>query len=129
MSSDQDHRTETDGVPVPGKKKRPVTDESGRRRNAARKARKLAEKKAESMPVVAPIDAPRQVRVVDAPLTTPTPPSGIIGVLQQPYVVKLLVRRQIAQMYSGSLLGLFWSYIQPATRFGIYYAVFGILLG
>ena len=31
-------------------------------------------------------------------------------------------------MYSASILGLFWSYIQPAMRFGIYYVVFGIVL-
>ncbi|MEI2819332.1 MAG: hypothetical protein V9E81_03610 [Marmoricola sp.] len=45
-----------------------------------------------------------------------------------PYLIKLLVRRELAKRYSASVLGLLWSYIQPAIRFGVYYVVFGYLL-
>ena len=38
------------------------------------------------------------------------------------------MRREIAARYQGSFLGLFWSYLQPASRLAMYYFVFGILL-
>ncbi|HEY0772696.1 MAG TPA: ABC transporter permease, partial [Nocardioidaceae bacterium] len=31
--------------------------------------------------------------------------------------------------YQGSLLGLFWSYVQPAVRFVAYYVIIGLVLG
>ena len=31
-------------------------------------------------------------------------------------------------MYAASLLGLAWSYVQPAMRFGVYYLVMGLIL-
>ncbi|HEY0903865.1 MAG TPA: ABC transporter permease [Marmoricola sp.] len=111
-----------------GKKpKRHQVDETGRRRNAARKARKLMTKKADSMPVVAPA-GPRQERVVEADLADPAPRGGIGEVFQQRYLLRLIVGRQLAQQYAASLLGLLWSYIQPAMRFVVYYFVFGLVL-
>ena len=124
MSNDQEARR----VVVPSKKPQPVTDETGRRKNAAARARRLAEQKAETMPVVEAVDGPKKVRVVDAPLKAPSPATGVIAVLRQPYMLKLLVRREIAKMYSASMLGLFWSYIQPAIRFATYYLIFGVIL-
>ncbi|MCW2782469.1 MAG: hypothetical protein JWR35_2918 [Marmoricola sp.] len=109
-------------------KKRPVTDERGRRKNAASRARKLAEKKADSMPAVAPLDGPRLVRHVPGPLVDPAPSGGIREVLSQRYLLKLIVGRELAQMYAASLLGLLWSYVQPAVRFGTYYLVFAVIL-
>lgn len=102
-------------------------DESGRRRNAARKARKLLDKKADSMPVVE-LDGPRQERVVEGDLVDPAPRGGIREVLQQRYLLRLIVGRQLAQQYAASLLGLLWSYIQPMMRFIVYYFVFGLVL-
>ncbi|WP_246000153.1 ABC transporter permease [Nocardioides pocheonensis] len=102
-------------------------DERGRRRNAARKARRLMEKKADSMPVVE-LRGPKQERVVDAELVDPSPHGGLVEVFQQRYLLRLIVTRQLAQMYAASLLGLLWSYIQPALRFVVYFAVFGIIL-
>lgn len=107
--------------------KRHETDPSGRRRNAARKARKLLNKKADSMPVVAPT-GPRQERVVDAELVDPAPRGGIREVLRQRYLLRLIVGRQLAQMYAASVLGLLWSYIQPGLRFVVYFFVFGVVL-
>ena len=37
-------------------------------------------------------------------------------------------RKEIQARYSGSFLGLFWSYVQPAVRFGMYFFVMGIIL-
>jgi len=106
--------------------KRHQVDESGRRRNAARKARRLLEKKADSMPVVE-LDGPRQERVVDAELVDPAPQGGIREVFRQRYLLKLIVGRQLAQMYAASVLGLMWSYIQPGLRFAVYFFVFGVV--
>ena len=107
--------------------KQPKVDERGRRRNAARKARRLMEKKADSMPVVE-LRGPKQHRVVDAELVDPAPRGGLAEVFQQRYLLKLIVSRQLAQMYAASLLGLLWSYIQPALRFIVYFFVFGVVL-
>jgi ABC-2 type transport system permease protein len=104
-----------------------VVDESGRKRNAARRARRLARKQSEAMPVVQAA-GPQRTRVVDAELVEPAPRGGLLEVLQQPYLLKLIVNRQLAQMYAASLLGLAWSYIQPALRFAIYYLVMGFIL-
>jgi ABC-2 type transport system permease protein len=103
------------------------SDEGGRRANAARRARRLAKKQADAMPVVAAA-GPRQERVVDAELVEPAPRGGLVEALQQPYVLRLIVQRQLAQMYAASLLGLLWSYVQPAMRFGVYYLVMGFIL-
>ncbi|MDQ6642339.1 MAG: ABC transporter permease [Actinomycetota bacterium] len=100
----------------------------GRRASAAQRARALAQKQADAMPAVAPYDGPRRERVVTGELKSPAPTGGLLGVIQQPYLLKLLVRREIARMYAASVLGLLWSYIQPAIRFSVYYFVFGILL-
>lgn len=105
-----------------------VVDEKGRKRNAARKARRLAEKQAASMPVVEPLDGPRMERVVDAKMVAPAPRGGIVEVMQQPYLLRLIVGRELASMYAASLLGLLWSYIQPAMRFTVYYIVMGVIL-
>ena len=102
-------------------------DERGRRRNAARKARRLLEKKADSMPVVE-LTGPKQERIVDAELVDPAPSGGLREVFQQRYLLRLIVTRELAQMYAASLLGLLWSYIQPALRFIVYFFVFGVVL-
>ena len=44
------------------------------------------------------------------------------------YLLRLIVVAQLAQMYAASLLGLAWSYVQPAMRFAIYYLVMGFIL-
>jgi ABC-2 type transport system permease protein len=104
-----------------------VVDESGRRKNAARKARKMAEKQADAMPVVER-SGPQAARVVDAELVEPSPRGGLVEVFQNRYLLRLIVNRQLAAMYAASALGLAWSYIQPAMRFGVYYLVMGMIL-
>lgn len=71
----------------------------------------------------------RQVRVVDAPLVDPSANLGIVSVLKRPYLLRLLVIREIKARYAGSFMGLIWSYINPAMQFMIYWFVMGELLG
>ncbi len=101
--------------------------ESRRSKNAARKARRMLENQADAMPVVE-ASGPRQERVVDAELVAPSPRGGLLETFQRPYLLRLIVSRQLAQMYAASLLGLAWSYVQPAMRFGVYYLVMGFIL-
>lgn len=95
------------------------------RKQAARRARRLAEQNADAMPVVEAVDAPRVERVVHAELVDPAPRGGLVEALQHRYVLHLIARRMLAAMYANSVLGLLWSYVQPALRFIVYYAIFG----
>lgn len=103
-------------------------DERGRRRDAAERARRLAKKQADAMPVVGPVDRPRKVRVVDAPLEDPAPRGGLLELASMRYLLRLIVGRELAKQYAASVLGLIWSYIQPAMRFSVYYFIFGYII-
>ena len=99
------------------------------RKRAARRARRMLRNRADEMPVVESDDsAPKELREVNADLIAPAPRGGLVEVFQQPYLLRLIVSRQLAQMYAASLLGLLWSYIQPALRFAVYYVVIGFVL-
>lgn len=80
------------------------------------------------MPAVPAADGPKHNRIVEAELVNPSPKGGIIEVLQHRYLLRLIVSRMLASMYAASLLGLMWSYIQPAMRFATYYVVMGFIL-
>lgn len=69
------------------------------------------------------------IRVVEAPLVPPSGNSGLLEVFRRRYLLKLLVRRELSARYQGSFLGIFWSYIQPAVRLGMYYVVFAVIMG
>ena len=73
-------------------------------------------------------EAGRSGYVVDAPLAPPTATQGLLEVFRRRYLLKLLVRREINARYSGSFLGLIWSYINPLSQLFIYIVVFGELL-
>ena len=66
--------------------------------------------------------------VPDGRLTPPSSSGGLLNVFRRRYVLKLLVKREISARYQGSVLGLLWSYIQPLTRFVLYFFVMGIIL-
>ena len=70
-----------------------------------------------------------RTRVVAAPLAAPWAEQGLLEVFRHRYILTLLVRREIAARYQGSVLGLVWSYVNPLTQFFIYYFVMGILFG
>jgi ABC-2 type transport system permease protein len=71
----------------------------------------------------------RATRVVKAPLRPPWAEQGLLEVFRHRYILTLLVRREIAARYQGSVLGLLWSYVNPLTQFLIYYFVMGVLFG
>lgn len=67
--------------------------------------------------------------VPEAPLTPPAPRGGLLDVFRKRYLLRLLVRKEIQARYSGSFLGLLWSYVQPAVRFFVYFVVMGVIIG
>jgi ABC-2 type transport system permease protein len=68
-------------------------------------------------------------RVPDAPLVAPGSTAGLLDVFRRRYLLRLLVRKELAARYQGSFLGMLWSYVQPMTRFIMYYFVIGVVLG
>ena len=70
----------------------------------------------------------RPQHVVDAPLAAPSATTGLLEVFRRRYLLRLLVRREISARYQGSFLGLFWSYVQPATKLAMYYFVISVIV-
>jgi ABC-2 type transport system permease protein len=66
-------------------------------------------------------------RVVDAPLEPPSADQGLLGVFRRRYLLRLLVRREIAARYQGSFLGLLWSYLNPLSQFLIFWLIIGTI--
>jgi ABC-2 type transport system permease protein len=64
-----------------------------------------------------------------AGMRAPAPQGGLVDVFRHRYILRLLVRREISARYQGSVLGLLWSYVQPLTRFVMYYFVIGMVIG
>lgn len=63
------------------------------------------------------------------PLAPPGVTAGLFDVFRRRYLLRLLVRKELAARYQGSVLGMLWSYVQPLTRFVMYYFVIGLVLG
>lgn len=63
------------------------------------------------------------------PLKSPSADQGLLEVFRRHYLLRLLVRREINVRYSGSFLGLIWSYINPLSQLFIYWFVLGIIVG
>lgn len=63
------------------------------------------------------------------PLAPPGRGRGLRDVLQNRYLLKLLVDKEIQVRYRGSVLGILWSYIKPGVQFGVFYVAMGLFLG
>jgi ABC-2 type transport system permease protein len=64
-----------------------------------------------------------------APLAPPSATTGLFEVFRRRYLLRLMVSREIAARYQGSVLGMIWSYINPLSQFLIYYFVIGLIMG
>ncbi len=65
----------------------------------------------------------------EAELRPPTSDQGLLEVFRRRYLLRLLVRREINVRYSGSFLGLIWSYINPLSQLFIYWFVMQKIIG
>jgi ABC-2 type transport system permease protein len=63
------------------------------------------------------------------PLVDPAGESGLLAVGKKQYLLRLLVVRELTARYSGSFLGLLWSYFNPLTQLFIYWFVMGKIMG
>lgn len=54
---------------------------------------------------------------------------GIVDVFRRRYLLRLLVKKDVATRYRNSALGWIWSYVKPLSQYVIYYFVMGIVLG
>jgi ABC-2 type transport system permease protein len=54
--------------------------------------------------------------------------SGLVDVVRQRFLLKLLVRKDLRVRYRGSVLGMLWSYVKPAVQFVVYYFAVGVFL-
>lgn len=70
-----------------------------------------------------------QIAYADLPLVDPAGGSGLIEVRKHRYLLKLLVRRELQSRYSGSVLGMAWSYVNPLSQLFIYWFVMGKIMG
>ena len=62
-------------------------------------------------------------------MASPARAGGIRGILKHRYLLKLLVKREVTARYTGSFLGMLWSYINPLTQFLMYMFIFALLMG
>lgn len=66
--------------------------------------------------------------MVAATLEAPQSGRGLLDVVRNRYLLRLLVDKEIQVRYRGSALGLLWSYIKPAVQFGVFYLAMGVFL-
>ncbi|GGG49836.1 transport permease protein [Kocuria dechangensis] len=62
-------------------------------------------------------------------LTAPGQDRGLREVFSNPFLLKLLVDKEIQIRYRGTVLGLLWSYIKPGVQFLVFYVAMGVFLG
>jgi ABC-2 type transport system permease protein len=65
----------------------------------------------------------------ELPMVDPAGGSGLLEVRKHRYLLKLLVRRELQSRYSGSVLGMAWSYVNPLSQLFIYWVVMGKVMG
>lgn len=70
-----------------------------------------------------------ETQPVMPPLVPPGANGGLTNVLRNRYLLRLLVRKELKARYQGSVLGVLWSYVQPAVKFMSYYVVIGYVFG
>lgn len=59
--------------------------------------------------------------------------AGIVGLagslIRQPYLLRKLLGREVTGRYRGSMLGIFWSLLNPLLMLAVYTFVFGVIFG
>lgn len=64
----------------------------------------------------------------ELPLVEPGGGTGLFAVFRRRYLLRLLVRKELRVRYRGSMLGMLWSYVKPATQFIVFYIALGVFL-
>ncbi|WP_308470007.1 ABC transporter permease [Kineococcus rubinsiae] len=74
------------------------------------------------------MSAPAAVSTQQAPLVAPGHGRGLLDVVRDRYLLKLLVRKEMRVRYRGSVMGLLWSYVKPGVQFAVFYFAMGYFL-
>ena len=74
------------------------------------------------------MSAPAAVTTQQAPLVAPGHGRGLLDVVRDRYLLKLLVRKEMRVRYRGSVMGLLWSYVKPGVQFAVFYFAMGEFL-
>ncbi|HWG94673.1 MAG TPA: ABC transporter permease [Mycobacteriales bacterium] len=61
-------------------------------------------------------------------LVEPGRGAGLLDVVRQRFLLRLIVKQELRVRYRGSVLGLFWSYVKPAVQFAVYFFALGVFL-
>lgn len=61
-------------------------------------------------------------------LVEPGRGAGLLDVFRRRFLLELLVRKELRVRYRGSVLGMIWSYVKPATQFVVFYIALGVFL-
>ena len=64
--------------------------------------------------------ASRAAALADVPLKSPAPRAASAASSTTATCCTLLVKREVTARYTGSFLGMVWSYINPLTQFLMY---------
>jgi ABC-2 type transport system permease protein len=73
--------------------------------------------------------ARRTTAELEAMPLVPPAATGLREVFRRRYLLRMLVRNTIQSRYQGTVLGWFWSYLQPAIRFCMFYFLFEVMIG
>lgn len=73
--------------------------------------------------------ARRTPSALEAMPLAPPAATGLAEVVRRRYLLSMLVRNTIKARYQGTVLGWFWSYLQPAIRFAMFYFLFQVMIG
>lgn len=66
--------------------------------------------------------------LVEAPLVEPGRGQGLLDVLRNRYLLRLIVKKEVRVRYRGSVLGMLWSYVKPAVQFVVFFVALGVFL-
>ncbi|ARU50512.1 ABC-2 type transport system permease protein [Cellulosimicrobium cellulans] len=70
-----------------------------------------------------------QTVVTERPLVEPGRGHGLVDVVRNRFLLRLIVKKEVRVRYRGSVLGMLWSYVKPAVQFVVFFLALGLFLG
>ncbi|WP_069385652.1 ABC transporter permease [Cellulosimicrobium cellulans] len=70
-----------------------------------------------------------QTVVAERPMVEPGRGQGLVDVVRNRFLLRLIVKKEVRVRYRGSVLGMLWSYVKPAVQFVVFFVALGLFLG
>ncbi len=70
-----------------------------------------------------------QTVVTERPMIEPGHGHGLVDVVRNRFLLRLIVKKEVRVRYRGSVLGMLWSYVKPAVQFVVFFLALGLFLG